>query len=141
MRFLPAYRAAMLASVVASVALGLIQSLFYTPLQVLGGMASALAISASLGPFVVMGAARFFKVYVAPTFLRCPDSWGRYHDLKWAHISEAERTCFLGAPLLKIRAAGAPVIWLPLFFHDSRLFEATLLENAGPSHPLTVALR
>jgi hypothetical protein len=79
---------------------------------------------------------------VAPWGVRSFDVWGRYHNVTWGVMVEAQPLNFLGWRYLRVRrAGGGPSLWLPLFLNEQQRFADLLLQHTKPDHPRTRARR
>lgn len=111
----------------------------------LSGLAQATVLPVALGAVLVVMNALFvlaFPVRVLPDALRGFNVWGVYKTLKWGDIPSVSTGSLLGMRYLKVPvpASSASVI-VPLALNDSTGFLAVIERQAGPDHPLAVALR
>lgn len=81
-------------------------------------------------------------IAVSPAGLTCYTSAGTYQFVEWTAMTWMRPTrVVLGLPYLRLGCAdGRSPLWLPLFLIDMPRFAALVSTNAGPEHPLAVAL-
>jgi hypothetical protein len=97
---------------------------------------------AVLAPVVTFLLVLFFPVSVAAWGLRAFDAWGWYHNVQWSEITAVRPLNLCGLRYLRLDSGkDRRPIWLPIFLSDLGRFRSVVLQHAGTTNPLTVALR
>jgi hypothetical protein len=122
---------------------GVCVSVLYLLIRFSGRVLDPAALAAATaGVAVVLGVVGLtYRVEVTGEGVRFLDLQGEWRFLAWGQIEWAERSRFVGLPLLELKVSGLPGRdGVVLLLRDLPGFKAAVTAAAGPSHPATWAL-
>lgn len=84
---------------------------------------------------------RQFPIDLSPESIRCCDFWGRYHEVAWGRIVNADVWHLLGLPYLRLRSSGGQqALWMTLSLDRADELGELFSEFVSPDHPIRRAI-
>ncbi len=83
----------------------------------------------------------FFRFSVSASGIKTFNTFGRWRNVGWDEIARVEPVRYNFLPHLRLTVDGVRLsYWLPLLLSEPEAFREAVGRNAGPAHPLFLAL-